>query len=52
MIHILLEYMDMGTLGDIMKKVEKIPEVILGLITVQVMRKFNKKINLFDFELK
>ena len=36
MIHILMEYMDMGTLGDIMKKVKRIPEVILGLITVQV----------------
>jgi serine/threonine protein kinase len=55
MIHILLEYMDMGTLGDIMKKVEKIPEVILGLITVQVlkgMEYLHKKMKVIHRDIK
>lgn len=34
MITIALEYMNMGTLSDILKKVGKIPEVFLGIITV------------------
>lgn len=34
MITIPLEYMDIGTLQDIIKKRERIPEVILGIIIV------------------
>jgi hypothetical protein len=34
MISIALEYMDLGTLLNVMKKNERIPEEILGIITV------------------
>ncbi|KAL4481388.1 hypothetical protein ABPG72_010541 [Tetrahymena utriculariae] len=37
-ITIALEYMDMGTLGDLIKKFSKIPEVIIGIITHQVLK--------------
>lgn len=33
-VNIALEYMDAGSLADVIKEVGKIPEVILGLITV------------------
>ena len=36
-INILLEFMDKGTLADILKKVKKIPENILGHITFQIL---------------
>ena len=35
-IGIALEYMDMGSLADIVKTIGPIPEVILGYITYQV----------------
>jgi serine/threonine protein kinase len=37
-INIVLEFMDKGTLLDIMKKVKKIPEEILGMISLQILR--------------
>jgi serine/threonine protein kinase len=40
-INIVLEFMDKGTLLDIMKKVKKIPEEILGLICLQILRGFD-----------
>lgn len=40
-VHILLEFMDKGTLSDITKKVKKIPEGILGLMTVQIVTGLN-----------
>ena len=48
-INILLEFMDKGTLADILKKVKKIPENILGYITYQILvgldyLHFNKRI--------
>jgi len=36
-INILLEFMDKGTLADVLKKVNKIPEKILGYITYQIL---------------
>lgn len=36
-VRILLEFMDRGTIHDILKKVKKIPENILGLMTVQMI---------------
>lgn len=33
-VHIALEYMDVGTLVDVMNEVGAIPEMILGMITV------------------
>lgn len=37
-INFVLEYMDKGTLGDILKKVKKIPENILGIISSQIIK--------------
>ena len=37
-INIVLEYMDKGTLTDITKKVKKIPEDILGIISYQIIK--------------
>jgi serine/threonine protein kinase len=37
-INIVLEYMNKGTLADILKKVKKIPEEILGLIAYQILK--------------
>lgn len=37
-IYILLEFMDRGTLADVLKKVSKIPEYILGLMAVQILK--------------
>lgn len=36
-INILLEFMDKGTLADLLKKVKRIPEKILGYITYQIL---------------
>lgn len=36
-VNILLEFMDRGTLHDVMKKVKKIPESTIGLMTVQIL---------------
>lgn len=36
-VDILLEYMDRGTLTDVLKKVKKIPESILGIMTAQMI---------------
>jgi len=38
MVHIALEFMDAGSLGDVIKEVGKIPEEIIGLITVQILK--------------
>jgi serine/threonine protein kinase len=38
LVHIALEYMDAGSLADVVKEVGKIPEIIIGLITVQILR--------------
>ena len=40
-VQILLEFMDKGTLQDVMKKVKKIPESILGVMTVQMISGLN-----------
>lgn len=37
-VHIALEYMDAGSLADVIKEVGKIPEQIIGLMTVQILR--------------
>ena len=37
-VHIALEFMDAGSLSDVIKEVGKIPEMILGLMTVQILR--------------
>jgi mitogen-activated protein kinase kinase 1 len=37
-INIVLEYMNKGTLADVLKKVKKIPEEILGLIAYQILK--------------
>jgi serine/threonine protein kinase len=37
-VNIVLEYMDMGTLSDIIKKVKKIPENMMGIITVHLLK--------------
>ena len=37
-INFVMEYMDKGTLADIYKKVKKIPEKYMGIITYQVMK--------------
>ncbi len=36
-VHLLLEYMDKGSLDDVLKKVKKIPEHVLKLIAVQIL---------------
>ena len=36
-VNIALEFMDAGSLANILKKVGKIPEPIIGLITVQIL---------------
>ena len=33
-----LEFMDAGTLSDVVKEVGPIPEMILGMITIQILR--------------
>lgn len=33
-VHIALEYMDAGSLADVIKEVKTVPEIILGMITV------------------
>jgi mitogen-activated protein kinase kinase 1 len=40
-INIVLEFMDKGTLLDILKKVKKIPEEILGMICIQILKGFD-----------
>ena len=35
-INIYLEYMDLGTLQDLLGKIKKVPEGILGIMTIQV----------------
>ena len=37
-INFVMEYMDKGTLSDILKKVKKIPEKYIGMITYQVVK--------------
>ena len=37
-INFVMEYMDKGTIADILKKVKKIPEKFVGLITCQVIK--------------
>ena len=37
-INFVMEYMDKGTIEDILKKIKKIPEKIVGLITCQVLK--------------
>lgn len=37
-VNIVLEYMDKGTLTDVVKKVTKIPENIIGIISVQLLK--------------
>ena len=37
-INFVMEYMDKGTLADLIKKVKKIPENIIGIITYQVVK--------------
>ena len=37
-INFVMEYMDKGTLSDILKKVKKIPEKYIGIITYQVVK--------------
>ena len=37
-VHMALEFMDAGTLSDVTKEVGSIPEMILGMITVQILK--------------
>ncbi len=37
-INIVLEYMNRGTLSDVLKKVKKVPEEILGIISYQILK--------------
>ena len=37
-VHIALEYMDAGSLAGVIKEVGRIPEQIIGLITVQILK--------------
>ena len=37
-VHIALEFMDAGSLADVIKEVGKIPEMIIGLMTLQILR--------------
>lgn len=37
-VRIILEYMNKGTLTDILKKIKKIPESIIGLMTAQILK--------------
>lgn len=37
-VHIALEFMDAGSLADVVKEVGKVPEIILGMITLQILR--------------
>lgn len=37
-VHMALEYMDAGSLADVIKEVGKVPEQIIGLMTVQILR--------------
>lgn len=37
-VHMALEYMDAGSLADVIKEVGKIPEQIIGLMSVQILR--------------
>jgi len=41
-IKIVLEFMDKGTLADVVKVTKKIPENILGMITIQVIIILNR----------
>lgn len=34
LVHIALEYMDVGSLADVIKEVGKVPESIIGMITI------------------
>lgn len=38
MVHIALEYMDAGSLADVIKEVGQVPEQIIGMITIQILR--------------
>jgi serine/threonine protein kinase len=38
LVHIALEYMDAGSLADVIKEVGKVPEIIIGMITIQILR--------------
>ncbi len=38
LVHIALEYMDAGSLADVIKEVGKIPEQIIGMLAVQILR--------------
>lgn len=37
-VHMALEYMDAGSLADVIKEVGRIPEQIIGLMTVQILK--------------
>ena len=37
-VHMALEYMDAGSLTNVLQEVKKIPEIILGMITVQILK--------------
>lgn len=38
LVHIALEFMDAGSLAGIIKEVGKMPEMIIGLLTVQILK--------------
>lgn len=38
LVHIALEYMDAGSLADVIKEVGKIPEPIIGMIAIHILR--------------
>ncbi len=40
--NILLEYMDMGSLADLLKTIGNISEVITGMLAYQVYNEYNK----------
>ena len=37
-VNIALEYMDGGSLADVIKEVGRIPETIIGLMTIQILK--------------
>jgi len=54
-VNIVLEYMDMGTLTSVLEREKQIPEVILGMIALQVLRGIeylHKKMHVIHRDLK
>jgi serine/threonine protein kinase len=37
-VHMALEYMDAGSLASVIKEIKQVPEPIIGLMTIQILR--------------